>query len=341
MLNTKNVHKFLFFLNKLKKYEPVLIENITSGYIKIFEGINDLKFVFDAEDIFNKIIYNISAKRHTFGYKVTISDKGFQYNQISLYKGYDLNIRWINENNFSPHYDTTVNYIFIPIDIEYDQKLDTIIPIIEKSKPTLIHELRHWHDHIQFDIDRRKFTKLSELEQNLLNKLKNSVNSLKNDTYLNQTTELNANISEFIEYILDLVFNYNEIYSFENLLKIFNDTVDISILTKDMQKRLYKRLFVFYASLITFSVEKNKLPIKDRTTIDLRNILIKEMINYTGTIESIDYTHNDIISKKDKTIFEANYQLDPDYRKWFNKKYVKNGKCLVNNLKDLKINELD
>jgi hypothetical protein len=335
----QNVHKFLFFLNKFKKYEPVLIENMTSEYIKIFEGVNDLKFVFKAEDIFDKIINNVSAKRHTFGYKVTIFGKGFQYSHPSLYKGYDLNIRWVNKNDFLPHYDTSVNYIFIPIDIEYDQKLDTIIPIIEKSKDTLIHELRHWHDHVQFDIDRRKFTKRSELEQNSLNKLKNSVNSLKNDDY-NQTTELNANISEFIEYILNLVFNYNEIYSFERLLKIFNDTIDISILTKDMKKRLYKRLFVFYASLIKFSVEQNKLPFKDRTTNNLRNMLIKEMIDYTGVIESIDYTHNDIISKKDKIIFEANYQLDSDYRKWFNKKYVKNGKCLVYDLKDLKI-ELD
>ena len=93
-------------------------------------------------------------------------------------------------------------------------------------------------------------------------------------------------------------------------------------ITNDSLNRIKKRLYVFSKALdYLYTIRTNS---KD----ELKHDLISYINKYTGIVESIEYTHDDILNKRNITIFEANYVIDTSYKLWFDSKYVKNDKCI-------------
>jgi hypothetical protein len=321
-----------------------------------------MKFVLNGNDLITDITHAIwtklITKRGTYPYEFEMDDTGFQISRKNLYRGHDLNIKWayVNEkgNRFMPEYNRNTNTISIPFDIrkiKYNKSYDSVLKVIDQTKRTLIHELKHWHDDIEFDISKNKYTKITQLEMESLKKLEDSAFSFISDPkidYINQQTEINAYIAEFIDEMLNDAIINEKTYNFDELLVLFNKKLNVPInnLTDDMKKRLYKRLAVFNNSLRNFihknTIKKNNdeddnttyIPLKDRITDDLKKDLIKTIKEYTGIVESIDYTHQDILNKKDMIFFDVNYTLDEDYKKWFDNKYIINGKCKVKMLEN-------
>ena len=50
------MNTYIEFIHKLRDFDPILIDAVESGYNTVFtEGTADLKYVFNAESIFNRI----------------------------------------------------------------------------------------------------------------------------------------------------------------------------------------------------------------------------------------------------------------------------------------------
>ena len=318
---------FTNFLNSIQPTNRFLIEAIRAGYDVLFDGVNDIHKSVDINTLITKIRNKFAYNMPKFGTVVDIRSEGFEYRDSEE----GLNVRFVYNGEFLPHYDINNNYIFIPFDddhVIYDSSNKSILKLLSILHDTLSHELRHWLDHQEFDLNKHKYTRLSQIENDELTVLKSSVSALTNEQYINQRTEINAIISEFIEFVITIVFNKKKVYTFKEMMSIFNKEVKVDDLTNDTKKRLYKRLYVFWNAL-------NKLSdIKDKTTDKLREELIDVIMKSNTTFESIEYTHSDIVNKKSIVFFEANYKLDSDYRAWFDNKYIRNGRCLITNLSE-------
>ena len=315
---------FLNFLKYIKTTSNFsLIEAIEKGYTTIFEGSNDMKFVFNAEDWIDRIIHKIQTNQPRFGSLVTLHDVGFEFIYANAFKGSDLRIKFVKSNNSNSNmYDPDRNTIWITFTSKYDKSKESLINIVEETKDAIIHELRHWYDHISYNIEQNKYTKLSQLEKKSLTELCNSAYSFSNDKYINLSSEVNAHICEFIHFILTNVMEHNKKYNYESMKQIFNNSIDTTGMTKDTTSRINKRLYIFSKGLeYLYTIQNN-------TNLNLKKELINYIDKYTGIVESIDYGHDDIKSKKALVVFEANYATDSDYKMWFNKKYTKNNKCL-------------
>ena len=318
---------FTSFLSSIEPSNRFLVEAIRAGYDVLFDGVNDIHKSVDINTIITKIRNKFAYNMPKFGSMVDIRPEGFEYRDTEA----GLNVRFVYNGEFLPHYNIENNYIFIPFDdahVIYDGSTKSILKLLSILHDTLSHELRHWLDHQEFDLNKHRYTRLSQIENNELNDLKASVSALTNEQYINQRTEINAIISEFIEFVLNIVFNKKKIYTFKEMMVIFNKEVTIDELTIDMKKRLYKRLYVFWNALTKLS------DIKDKTTDELREELISVIMKSNSKFESIEYTHIDIVNKKSIVFFEANYKLDSDYRSWFANKYIRDGRCLITNLSD-------
>ena len=201
------MNKFIGFLRNWKdSSNSVLIESIEAGYNVIFDGVNDVKFVFNAEDWVIKIIHKIKTNQPTFRSIIKLHDEGFEYICDNAYKTQRLHIRWIPvEDDVHNMYDVENNIIWILFSEPYVKSKEALVDIVINNRDTLIHELRHWFDHVTYNIESNKYTKLSQIENNSLKAVGNSVYSMTNDKYINLTSEINAHISEFIQLILENV----------------------------------------------------------------------------------------------------------------------------------------
>ena len=323
-------NQFMQKLETLKIADIDLFEAIVAGYKTIFiEGVNDLKFVFNADDIIQEVINNIEYSRNKTRYELTIRDEGFEYMSPNMFKSSDLNIRWVLNADYIGYYDASINYIFIGFDHKYTKTPKNISDIVKATSNALIHELRHWYDHTTHDIESRKYTRLSQIENPELKQAQLSTSSFANDKYINTSTEINAYITEFIDGVLWNVFNKNVTYTSESLVKLFEKVVPLTGITKDIKKRLYKRLYLFSHAVLYLHT------LKDKTTDELKSEMIKYLKKYTGIIESLDYSHINIMNNDKILIFEANYSCDNDYRNWFNAKYVKNDNCIKSALNNV------
>ena len=323
-------HPFMQELENIKTTDIDLFEAIVAGYKTIFnEGINDLKFVFNADDIIQAIIDNIEYSRNRTRYELNILDEGFEYLSPNKFKSHDLNIRWVKNADYIGYYDTSINYIFIGFNHIYTKTPKNMSDIVKLTSNTLIHELRHWYDHITHGIEARKFTRLSQIENPELKQAQLSTTSFANDKYINASTEINAHIIDFIDGILWNVLNTNTKYTSKSLMELFEKLVPLNGITKDSKKRIYKRLYLFSQTILYLYT------LKDKTTDELKSEMIDYLKSYTGVMESLDYTHSNIIKASNIPLFEANYMFDTDYRTWFNAKYVKKGKCIQSTLNNV------
>lgn len=318
------MNKFINFLDFIKmKHNIEILDTIQSAYTTIYEGSNDLKFVFNAEDWIDRILHKINTNNPKFKSSIVLHDIGFECIFNDAYKNTDLHIKWIptSEHNHNI-YDPKTNTIWIIFSSKYDKTQKSMINIVISEKDALLHELRHWLDHVTYNIEENKYTKLSQLENKSLKNLGDSAFSFSNDKYINLSSELNAHICEFIQVILDDVLYKNKTYAFNDLYKIFTTHINMDGITNDSLNRIKKRLYVFSKALdYLYTIRTNS---KD----ELKHDLISYINKYTGIVESIEYTHDDMLNKRNITIFEANYAIDASYKLWFDSKYVKKDKCI-------------
>jgi hypothetical protein len=318
------MNDFINFLNSIKTpYNTEILDNIQMAYNTIYEGSNDLKFVFNTEDWIDRILHKINTNNPKFKSSIVLHDIGFECIFNDAYKNVDLHIKWIpsSEHNYNM-YDPENNIIWILFSSKYNKSNQSLINIVNTEKDSLLHELRHWYDHITYDIEEHKYTKISQLENKSLKNLGDSVFSFSNDKYINLSSELNAHICEFIHIILNDVLYKNKTYSFDDMYKIFTSHIDMNGITNDSKKRIQKRLYVFSKALdYLYTIRTN-------SKNELKRALISYIDKYTGIVESIDYTHTDILNKRNIVFFEANYSIDTVYKSWFDSKYVKNNNCI-------------
>lgn len=345
--------------------ESICTENnlnpaILNGYLLIFEGISDMKRAFDTNDVINDIINKFSGGRRSFGTQLETHKIGFQYRKTNYMYGIDLNIRWLTyepDSNQHSLYDPESNFIFIQMtpDDYYDGYRDSILDIINTHRKTLAHELQHWIDENLLKLTPTKYTRMSQIENpkliDIIAKIQKSTEGLVGDEYdskideLNNGTltdtqynnaqiELNANIAETIYGMIEDYMNLDNDgkitrfqIPFKQLLDNFNVNVPFKLLTNDSKKRLIKRLYVFHNALYNIST------LAVSSTEELKEELLKYFKSTSNEkLESIEYTHYDIMHNRDKVFFEANYKFDPEYREWFNNKYCKQGHCIVSTL---------
>ena len=318
------MNEFINFLDSIQMNHNIEILNmIQTAYNTIYEGSNDIKFVFNAEDWIDRILHKINTNNPKFKSSIILHDIGFECIFNDAYKNIDLHIKWIQAsgNNYNM-YDPETNTIWVIFSNNYDKSKQSLINIVTSEKDALLHELRHWFDHATYNIEENKYTKLSQLENKSLKNLGDSAFSFSNDKYINLSSEVNAHICEFIQVILDDVLYKNKTYSFNDLYKIFTSHINMDGITNDSLNRIKKRLYVFSKALdYLYTIRTNS---KD----ELKHDLISYINKYTGIVESIQYTHNDILNNRNITIFEANYAIDTSYKLWFDSKYVKNDKCI-------------
>lgn len=337
---------------------------ILDGYSLIFEGINDVNHVFEHNKIISDIMYRFNTKASDLSSHIEINNIGFQYTQYDCMYNTDLNVRWMKYNpeiDVVPHYNPDNNYIIMSMhpSVGYDQSRISILKNIEATRSILIHELNHWLDTNKNKLTSTKYTRMSQIENpELIDELKNihkAVEGLLGDEYeaklydlkynsgktqseveyANVQTELNSNLHEIIyNMIKNYLSNNGEIQSFDHLLAILDGQVNFDLLTTDSKKRLYKRLYVFFKALSsikhTIAMTSDMLKAELFTYFTSDKGAMKPV--HKSKLESLEYTHTDIMKNRNVSIFEANYIIDPEYKNWFDDKYCSNGYYIVSSL---------
>lgn len=341
-----------------------LKRTILEGYALIFEGISDMTRTFDANDVINDILVKFGGGRRAFGTQLETHPMGFQYCRSDYMYGIDLNIRWIIYNpdiEQKSQFNPNNNFIFIIMDEydNYDGSRNSILKIVEHHRETLAHEIQHWVDDTLYKLTPTRYTHRSQIEDpeliDIISKINNSIDGLVNDKYTksidalnkgelpdnqyyNSQLELNGNIMEFIYRMLSRYMKLdkdgkvsNYVIPFDDIVKHVDASIGFDNLTPDSKKRLIKRLYIFHSALSKIdklhSVSTDKLK-KELITYFTSDKAPMDRSRRTK-LESIEYTHNDVMNDRDITFFEANYKFDSDYRQWFDKKYCKPGYCMA------------
>ena len=341
-----------------------LKRTILEGYTLIFEGMTDMTRTFDANDVINDILVKFGGGRRAFGTHLETHPIGFQYCRSNYMYGIDLNIRWIAYNpdiEQSSHFNPDNNFIFIIMskDDKYDGSRNSILNVVEHHRQTLAHEIQHWVDDNLYKLTPTKYTRMSEIQDpeliDIISKIHKSIEGLVGDEYIkkldelnkiklsdkqyyNSQLEINANIMEIVYGMILDYMDLNEkgnlsryIAPFDDIIKLTDKVIGFNILTPDSKKRLIKRLYVFHTAMRKIN------ELKVISTESLKQELIKYFTSDKAPmdrsrrtkLESIDYTHDDVMNDRDITFFEANYKFDQEYRQWFNNKYCKTGYCMA------------
>lgn len=312
----------LNFIESFHEINPELTETIAKKFVFVFmEGEYDISFVFSANDIIKDIVAAIRGRDGVHS-AVHLAKSGFEVhiptvpiNVNGKPKFNSLMIRWLVSETNKSSFSLNQNLIIIEFDHPYDGTKESAISVVNSTNRSIVHELRHWYDAKVYNMKKNPYTRISQIENSFLKMVDESAYAICNDAYFNNTTEMNAYVSELIYAVLRKFFGTREHIQFDELIHMARTLVDMRSLTDDMKRRLLKRLYVFWKSLNSLE------DVKDKSTPELCDELIKHIQSATGIVESIDYSHSDIIHKKNIVFFEANYRLDSGYRKWFDSKY--------------------